>query len=337
MVQIENSLTPEEFLAVLNAAPPSPAEYARFVKAYYQAIHPHASRQKLAELSESLQEWLERETSQGRAAFLSNYLAWAPAPEIPAAALRRVPQAARTISRALRDQIAGGLVSARLRTLVDEWLATGQDAEGSESPARRHVAFQGWEAASEYLEQSPPAMSVDLNSGGLRLSVGGPDWKAGGSHDFFKSQKDWADRLFVGFLASDWQARLCKCRYGPCGRYFVAVKLRGSYRRGVYCSRQHRARASAEIITNAHRKQSTLKIIDIATRYLLAWHSDSAWRDDRILKARLAAKVCVDINRDRNLRTGHGPVSMKWVTRNREAIEGRRQELARVKRAARTP
>ena len=94
MVQIENSLTPEEFLAVLNAAPPSPAEYARFVKAYYQAIHPHASRQKLAELSERLQEWLERETSQGRAAFLSNYLAWAPAPEIPAAALRRVPQAA---------------------------------------------------------------------------------------------------------------------------------------------------------------------------------------------------------------------------------------------------
>jgi hypothetical protein len=180
-------------------------------------------------------------------------------------------------------------------------------------------------------------MSVDLNNGGLRLSVGGPDWKAGGSHDFFKSQKDWADRLFVGFLASDWQARLCKCRYGPCGRYFVAVKLRGSYRRGVYCSRQHRARASAEIITNAHRKQSTLKIIDIATRYLLAWHSDSAWRDDRILKARLAAKVCVDINRDRNLRTGHGPVSMKWVTRNREAIEGRRQELARVKRADRTP
>jgi hypothetical protein len=189
-------------------------------------------------------------------AFVANYLALAPTFTPRAATPQESWQLPDTIPRKQSRSISAALVSAHLRTLVDEWLETARDPDGSEWPSRRDLgkALRGWEVASEFLADSPPSMYPASEGGGFGLTIAEPHWGRPRAGDFFAAQEVTAGRLFVGVLASDWQPRLCKCRYSPCGRYFVGAKIRKGYRHGTFCSREHRAHASADALTKARRR-----------------------------------------------------------------------------------
>jgi hypothetical protein len=134
--------------------------------------------------------------------------------------------------------------------------ATGRDRDGREWPSRRdpRQALSACQVASEFLEQSPPCLYP--SDKGFRLSIAEPHWARPWAADFFAAQEIDAARLFVGILADEWLERLCKCRYAPCGKYFVGAKIRRSYRHGTFCTRAHRARASADAFTKARRQRA---------------------------------------------------------------------------------
>jgi hypothetical protein len=329
MIKVQNWVTEDEIVTVLNAEPPRATLYARFVEAYWKGSALDEPPETAEQLSATLREWAERETRIGRAAFVANYLALAPTFTPRAATPQESWQLPDTIPRKQSRSIGAALVSAHLRTLVDEWLETARDPDGSEWPSRRDLrkALRGWEVASEFLADSPPSMYPASEGGGFGLTIAEPHWGRPWAGDFFAAQEVTAGRLFVGVLASDWQPRLCKCRYSPCGKYFVGAKIRKGYRHGTFCSREHRAHASADAVTKARRRHSRLDLIEAAARWLARRHADSAWQDNHELKASLAAVLCKQISLNPNLRAGCQSVGAKWVTRNRTAIEGRRIQL----------
>jgi hypothetical protein len=169
-----------------------------------------------------------------------------------------------------------------LRTLVDDWLETGRNTSGSEQPSQRNLlkTRRGLQAVSEFIAQCPPSMSPSIDPNGFALVLAAPEWSRPWAADFFEAQQVTAKRLFVGIMASDWQPRLCKCRYPPCGRYFVGSKLRHDYRHGTFCSRKHRSRASAEVITKTRRSQARCCLVDAAARWLTKKRCIATWPND---------------------------------------------------------
>ena len=328
MLNITNWVSVKEILAVLNQEPPRPAAYAQFVKQYWKGAHPEAGPDEVAEFRTRLREWADAEDESG--AFTRNYLEQAPSFDPPAAPIGRGWRLPAAISRAESRLIADGLISAHLRSLVDGWMATGRERNGREYPARRniHRASTAAEAAVAFMEESSPRLSLAPDGGGLQLELAQPDWAHPWAEDFFKAQHIEARRLFVGILASEWKLRLCKCRYPPCGLYFVGTKLRSCYKRGTFCKPVHRAHASAENLTRARRLAATTELIDTAARWLSGKRA-SNWQSDEDLKAELVFVLCAQLRKNPTLRTGRDQIGSKWVTRNRAAIEQRRRQLAR--------
>ena len=138
-----------------------------------------------------------------------------------------------------------------------------------------------------------------------------------------------ADRLLTNIIASPWQLSLCKCRYEPCGKYFLHKKPQTSYRHGAFCSREHQNRASAKRLTRELRTKGIQKLIDEAAEGLLKWNSGPKWTRDTNLKRRLA-RVLTKLHETRSFKgESNGIVSdqvtMNWVTRNRKGIEKARK------------
>jgi hypothetical protein len=226
--------------------------------------------------------------------------------------------------------IGAALTSAHLRTLADEWLETGRDANGSEYPSQRNLlkTRRGLGAVSEFITQCPPSLGPSIDRSGFGLILAAPDWSRPWAADFFEAQEVTARRLFVGIMASDWMMRLGKCRYPPCGRYFVRSKFRRCYRHGTFCSREHRGRASADAVTKARRSRAKGCLIDAAARWITKMGDRATWPNEPDLKRRLAEFLSKRTLHDPNLRAGREPLKVNWVTRNRLAIEQRRLELA---------
>src|ERR1039457_174315 len=78
MIKVQNWVTEDEIVTVLNAEPPRATLYARFVEAYWKGSALDEPPETAEQLSATLREWAERETRIGRAAFVANYLALAP-------------------------------------------------------------------------------------------------------------------------------------------------------------------------------------------------------------------------------------------------------------------
>jgi len=278
---------------------------------------------------QGLHEWAIQKSKIGDA-FATNYLEYAPCFEPPAATPERGWSLPDTISTEQSHVIGAALTSAHLRTLVDDWLDTGRDPNGSERPSKRNLlkTHRGFDAVSEFIAQCPPSMNPTLDPSGFGLMLAVPDWSRPWAADFFKAQEVTAKRLFVGIMASDWNQHLCKCRYGPCGRYFVGAKLRHGYRYGTFCSGEHRGRRSAEALTKARRSQKKHYLVDAAAQWLNKRSCVSTWQNDHDLKGRLAEFLSKQTSRKPILQAGPGLVGVKWVTRNRVAIQ-RQLELPR--------
>ena len=260
-------------------------------------------------------------------AFTRNYLLRAPFFRPPAATPEHGWRLPGTVSRRRSRFIADALISAYLRSLVDGWLDSGRQRDGSEWPTRRniHQAREAWQAVSEFLEQCPPQLMLSADSG-VDFVIAAPDWRRPWAEDFFQAQQIEARRLLVGVLASEWRDGFCKCRYPRCGRYFVRPKLRPQYRHGTFCSAAHRQQASAEALTKRRRREATRYLIEATARWLCQ-QNVSEWQANLRLKNRLLALLAKEVHRKPNLRPGRQPVQMNWITRNSLAIEKRRLGL----------
>ena len=136
-----------------------------------------------------------------------------------------------------------------------------------------------------------------------------------------------AIRLFVvGIILSESKDCLCKCRYSPCGRYFLLEKPRRSYRHGTFCTREHQGAFSARERTRELRELIKDDLIERAAKWLLQKRvRDSGWQHDGKLKERVASELN---NSSPFLRARGRTVQANWVTRHQQEIEKKRTKLA---------
>jgi len=134
-----------------------------------------------------------------------------------------------------------------------------------------------------------------------------------------------AERLFTGLIASDWSDRLCKCRYGPCGRYFFAPKpILRPRKAGLFCSARCRRLALATTATDQKRRRCHSALIEYAARQLRNRKVRSRWKEDTKTKTWLAKKITDYLQvecKNSELKAYRHIVQVNWVTLNRVKIE----------------
>ena len=233
------------------------------------------------------------------------------------------------ISRPERRSLHEAEVSRCLGNRIEDWLITGMNPDGSESPRNRDLfrTRRAKLAVLAYLEKYPPSVTLFPGSPDLTLIVGEIREGSTAWNDFFATMAGEADRLFTAAMVSDWRESLCKCRHAPCGDYFLLKKPRRSYRHGTFCCRQHQRLASAAAATKDRRSRAQQKLVELAAKQLVKWRAPR-WRDDKSLKCRLAAALSESIGRNPNLRANKQMIQANWVTRNSLKIEQKRLELA---------
>jgi hypothetical protein len=319
----------DEVVDVLNVHPPSWSSYREFLEKYAAGAHLEVSEGVLQSYFDECEQ--KHRTGQRCSTFASNYLIWEMT--IVAPALSKTSehgwQLPDTISREVARPIETALTSAHLRKLIDEWLATGWQPDGSEEPKNRsiHRAPNAWAYAHEFLEDNPMTFTPTLGADGFSVDIALPRWDVKGACEFFSAQIQEALRLFVGVLASDWKERLCKCRYTPCGRYFIHPKPRDSYRHGTFCCHQHASHTANRVWTRLFRVRAKEYLIEAAARELLARKiADARWLADADIKGQLAAHLC-QVIAARHLQGYRQEVQVQWITRHAFAIEQRRGAL----------
>jgi hypothetical protein len=220
-------------------------------------------------------------------------------------------------------------MSGWLRYRIDEWLETGLNPDGSESPSNRDL-FRTPHAVSavlKYAEEHPARFSFSHSSPGPEITIGEPHQLSSKSNELFLEAVKEADRYFTSLMASDWKESLCQCRFARCSRYYLASKLRRSYRHGTFCCQEHQNLASAAVCTSLRRAQIENELIDLAARQLLRWHLDGpCWQSDTNRKHRLASVLSLYVSRKR-LHSYREKVGVNWVTRHQLEIEERRALL----------
>lgn len=231
----------------------------------------------------------------------------------------------------------------QLRQYIDEWLDTGREglavqAEkdywdrtrgipsprfpmGTEVTGQRNInrAPTAHAVATEYMRSHPPTLLPSTAAGQFLLVFG---------LLASRSPADEAARLFCVVLLSaqggEWGACLAKCRYGPCGCYFLMHRSGRAYRNGTFCSREHNKLASAAACTQRRRQQHDTELIECAARLLGSLKADSpAWSGNRSVKEKLVLRLNKHL--DSSAKQQHRcKVTLNWVTRNAGSIEAKR-------------
>jgi hypothetical protein len=227
------------------------------------------------------------------------------------------------------------IVTTRFRELVDDWLATGVDADRSESSAKRNLsaAHIATEAVVGSTRRKQVELSIDSTGELAILVMAEPGEEAFTSYNYCRAAFRKADALFRAMMAVDWKRRLFKCRRSNCGQYFVVEKLlRRPYRHGVFCCHEHRRSESAANCTNSRRELAKSGLVKCAAEWLLNQRgSGEAWQESKHVKLRLASFLSAKISREPNLRAAGQRVGVKWVTRHAPEIERRRLDDAKMR------
>jgi hypothetical protein len=192
---------------------------------------------------------------------------------------------------------------------------------------------RGFAAVWEYLEKCPPSFIPSLDPNGFSLEIAQPclsPW----ARNFFEAAEVEAKRLFLGLSASEWNYRVCRCRYLPCSQYFLLDKPRALYRSGTFCGRRHQSPASANKAMREKRKRCESKLIDLAVGRLHRRKiSGPQWQQDKTLKLHLANEVssAISTGKDPNLKAYRPAVKLNWITHNQHLIEQKRIKLQAAK------
>jgi hypothetical protein len=231
-----------------------------------------------------------------------------------------------TISKEQSYPMRDALISSHLRGFVDPWLETGRSPDHSESSMNRNLvkAYDSWLVVAEYLKQCPVKFIYSADRRGFRLEVAQPQWDAG-ARDFFESMIIEAKRLFTGLIISDCCDRLCRCRYGHCGRYFFSPKpILRPRKAGIFCSGRCLRLALATKCTDNKRRRCHWALVEYAVQQLHNRKVGSEWLDDTKRKDWLAKKITYYLQREcknMELRAYRQVVKVNWVTHNQAKIE----------------
>lgn len=249
--------------------------------------------------------------------------------EVRQSSVLRYMKQSGNISREEAHSLWQAEVSSRLRHRVDEWLDTGLNPDGSESPLNRDLFRTDqavWDVL-EYLESNPPRITVSPLSLDHFVTIGEPRPLSDKWNDFFMDSVREADRYFTCLMESDWKESVCQCRYARCSRYFFLNKPRQCYRYGTFCCPKHQRDASAAICTRLQRVRAHKQLIEYAAAELVRRGIDGPdWRKADSWKRRLASALSLLISREQ-LHSYRQEVGVNWVNRQSASIELRRAQL----------
>jgi len=207
--------------------------------------------------------------------------------------------------------------------LIDNWIDSGRNADGSESPTRRNHgrAQEAWSDACWYFKEHAQLQLIPGEPPQLRLSA--------------KWNKVWGTLeararnglIMATVLLSDLRFRLAKCRYQKCGRYFLLSHPREKpHANGLFCCTAHNRAEAAMKGMKLRRAEATASLIESAAREV--WRQKKQGRAFRV-KERLVATLNQQIARDR--RQTREQLHVNWVTRHWKEIQKKAEELSHVK------
>lgn|GEM_PF-3578233 len=208
----------------------------------------------------------------------------------------------------------------RLRSLVDEWIATGRSPDGREMPHHRSL-----DGCSLDAEPSPVAvfnrlMAESLQAGergGLWFLPKGPKMEpgfiafksipSGGLDNPEAAAREYADRLFCALMLVDWNVSICKC--ARCGKYFEIACPRSIYKRGTHC-RSCSSHGSAQRRTREKRQETRNQLLNVSVAAIISWKNKGSRGSMKEWVVRAVKKETRSV------------ITAKWVTRNLPNIEG---------------
>jgi hypothetical protein len=196
----------------------------------------------------------------------------------------------------------------QLRILVDEWLATGRNSDGTECPGSRNLTktHKGIAAVRGFLGNNLARLEPSKN--GLELVVfGGGD----------------AGDQFTRLMLSEWRHRLAKCR--ACCRYFELSHQNRVYERGTLCAGCMRKSSlqSAVSSTKTRREAAAKTLYRLAAEWVLKRApGNPEWHADQKIKDKLAKHLNEQINRKPYLASiynsgGRNGITAIWIARTK--------------------
>jgi hypothetical protein len=213
---------------------------------------------------------------------------------------------------------------ARLRTLVNEWIATGK-RDGIDEPRKRKFTRHspGYEAVQTWLQRNHPRMSHAL-TGELFITQSALPIQtrsaANAIDDPIAKMEELAIGKFSSLLQSPLKYYIARCDHRS-PHFFFRKKLRASYKGDSFCLECRRA-AAAERKTKKDRNDAKEETFELASAAWAKWPSLSTATQSKhgSIELYTIGKIAS---------TGK---TMKWITRNRRAIEQRAKELSNAAR-----
>jgi hypothetical protein len=208
-----------------------------------------------------------------------------------------------------------------LRSLVGEFIQTGIDRNGIETPSSRRVRASVdeppipiFDVLYEWFVRNKPMPA--LNSDGTIAILAGQPRLNERTHEQYA--RDMAIYYFQELLASPFWSRVGKCANLDCTQYFLRRRRRGApIKRGSFCGECKLVGAAER--TRQSRRKRKLEMLKIAAQ---AWNASSKRR----LRTERAAWVAAQVNKKvGRIRFIHP----KWVNQNRAEIETLAQEQGR--------
>lgn len=202
---------------------------------------------------------------------------------------------------------------AELRGLVDQFIQTGTDSDGVETPTNRRVRaavneppIPIFDALYEWFTRNQPRPA--LNSDGTIFILAGQPMYTDQSPEQYGH--DMAVYYFQELLASPLWSRIGRCANPTCARYFMRQRQRKTaIKRGSYCGKCSLVGAAERTRRSREKRKSAM--LEVAAQ---------AWKDstNRRLRMDRATWIAKRVNRV------FGKVQFvrsKWVNQNRKAIE----------------
>jgi hypothetical protein len=208
------------------------------------------------------------------------------------------------------------------RALVNQWIDSGKNGEGIESPLRRNVnevppgyEVPLYEVMLDWLNRNLPKPAL-MRSGKIAILAQSPKPWTTNDRNLIKYRppeeyaRECAIFQFAELLELAGANRLAHCNNPRCGRYYLRIRLRKKeIKRGAYCGKcVGVGGAERTKISRNARKQ---KLIELAANvWPLDWKPTLKYRNrsDWVVAEMKKRKPSVLVTR-------------KWVTQNQHAIE----------------
>jgi hypothetical protein len=204
-----------------------------------------------------------------------------------------------------------------LRALVDQWIDSGINEDGIETPSSRYVrglpkgySESLFDILHRWLGRNMPK-TVLMNEGKIGILDQRPNLYGELELDAYAHES--AIFYLKELLECPAPHRLGKCRNPKCRTYFIRKRARnGEIKRGTYCGKCQLIGASER--TRLSRQRRKNQQLDAAAKVWRQWKKSNSYPN----RSEWVAKQV-----NKQVRSGT-PIQAKWVTQNKKTILDRR-------------